>query len=212
LNSPLIWIARYNSILGRDAHIWQNTSSAQVPGINGNVDANIAYTDAVVSSDSGASAPKKEIKPSNKAKSESPKKSKLSVSVLKKGDRGSAVLTMQKKLASIFFYPNKNAHNHGCDSFYGPKTEDAVRRFQLTHGLVADGIYGLKTAAALEKAIVAQKKKPAAKKKAVHSVHVVEKGDTLWDIAQDKHMTVQQLMNLNHLNNDTIYPGQKIKY
>jgi GH25 family lysozyme M1 (1,4-beta-N-acetylmuramidase) len=211
----LKWIARYNNVLGRDADIWQHSSKESVSGIIGAVDVNIAYTDAVLSTDSASN---KESKPAavklvaSKTLKPAKSKPKASVSVLKKGDRGAAVLTMQKKLASIFFYPDKGAKDNGCDGVYGPKTEDTVRRFQSTHGLTADGIYGPKTAAALEKAIAAQKKKPAAKKKAVHSVHVVEKGDTLWDIAQDKHTTVQQLMNLNHLNNDTIYPGQKIKY
>lgn len=212
----LKWIARYNSVLGRDADIWQYSSSALVPGIVGAVDVNIAYTDAVLSTDS---APNKESKPAtvkpetSKTSKSAKSKPKASGSVLKKDDRGAAVLVLQKKLASIFFYPDKGAKDNGCDGVYGPKTEDAVRRFQSTHGLTADGIYGPKTAMALEKAIAAaQKKETAAKKKAVHPVHVVEKGDTLWDIAQDKHTTVQQLMNLNHLNNDTIYPGQKIKY
>ncbi|NPC92868.1 peptidoglycan-binding protein [Bacillus sp. WMMC1349] len=34
--------------------------------------------------------------------------------------------------------------------YYGPKTKDAIRRFQLMHGLVAKGIYGPKTKAKLE--------------------------------------------------------------
>ncbi|NPC92862.1 peptidoglycan-binding protein [Bacillus sp. WMMC1349] len=34
--------------------------------------------------------------------------------------------------------------------YYGPKTKDTIRRFQLMHGLVAKGIYGPKTKAKLE--------------------------------------------------------------
>lgn len=55
---------------------------------------------------------------------------------------GSGVLVVQKALSSIYFYPNKGAKNNGCDSYYGPKSADAVKRFQLMHGLKADGIYG----------------------------------------------------------------------
>lgn len=44
----LTWIARYNSVLGRQADIWQHTSSASVPGIGGRCDANISYTDLIV--------------------------------------------------------------------------------------------------------------------------------------------------------------------
>ncbi|PAE39695.1 N-acetylmuramoyl-L-alanine amidase, partial [Bacillus licheniformis] len=34
--------------------------------------------------------------------------------------------------------------------YYGPKTANAVKRFQLMHRLSADGIYGPKTKAKLE--------------------------------------------------------------
>ncbi|WP_144523778.1 peptidoglycan-binding domain-containing protein, partial [Bacillus pumilus] len=48
---------------------------------------------------------------------------------------------------------DKGAKNNGVDGYYGPKTADAVKRFQLMHGLAADGIYGPKTKSALEKAM-----------------------------------------------------------
>ena len=55
---------------------------------------------------------------------------------------GSGVLVVQNALSSIYFYPNKGAKNNGCDSYYGPKTADTVKRFQSVYGLKADGIYG----------------------------------------------------------------------
>jgi lysozyme len=39
------WIARYGSTLGRDAGIWQNSSSGKVPGVSGSCDTDIAYHD-----------------------------------------------------------------------------------------------------------------------------------------------------------------------
>ncbi|MGE0912084.1 peptidoglycan-binding domain-containing protein, partial [Bacillus atrophaeus] len=51
---------------------------------------------------------------------------------------------------ALHFYPDKKAKNFGIDSYYGPKTADAVRRFQLMNGLNPDGIYGPKTKAKLE--------------------------------------------------------------
>ncbi|MCQ2009541.1 Ig-like domain-containing protein [Sporolactobacillus sp. STSJ-5] len=42
----LKWIARYNDTLGRDADIWQNTSSGSVPGISGDVDIDYSYSTA----------------------------------------------------------------------------------------------------------------------------------------------------------------------
>lgn len=125
-------------------------------------------------------------------------------SVLKIGSRGSAVLMLQKKLAAVFFYPDKRARNHGIDGIYGAKTANAVKRFQLVHGLAADGIYGPKTATALN----------GAKAKASGSArsYTVRRGDTLWEIARAKRTTVNRLKSKNHLRSDTIYPGQKLKY
>ncbi|WP_338712557.1 N-acetylmuramoyl-L-alanine amidase [Bacillus pumilus] len=65
--------------------------------------------------------------------------------------KGSAVKAVQQALASVYYYPDKGAKNNGVDGYYGPKTADAVKRFQLMHGLAADGIYGPKTKAKLEK-------------------------------------------------------------
>ncbi|NQD50982.1 N-acetylmuramoyl-L-alanine amidase [Bacillus altitudinis] len=67
--------------------------------------------------------------------------------------KGSAVKAVQEALAAVYYYPDKKAKNNGVDGIYGPKTADAVKRFQLMHGLDADGIYGPKTKAALEKAL-----------------------------------------------------------
>lgn len=66
---------------------------------------------------------------------------------------GSGVRAVQEALASVYYYPDKGAKNNGIDGVYGPKTADAVRRFQSMHGLSADGVYGAKTKAALEKAM-----------------------------------------------------------
>ncbi|MCP1357402.1 glycoside hydrolase family 25 protein [Aneurinibacillus migulanus] len=40
-----LWIARYNSFLGRDAGVWQYTETGRVSGISGNVDMNWSYVD-----------------------------------------------------------------------------------------------------------------------------------------------------------------------
>ncbi|MCY8271266.1 GH25 family lysozyme [Bacillus sonorensis] len=42
-----LWVARYNSTLGRHADIWQYSSSGKVQGISGNVDMNICYRDGL---------------------------------------------------------------------------------------------------------------------------------------------------------------------
>ncbi|WP_144556548.1 peptidoglycan-binding protein [Bacillus pumilus] len=59
--------------------------------------------------------------------------------------KGPQVKAVQKALSSLYFYPDKGAKNNGIDGYYGPKTANAVKRFQLMNGLAADGIYGPKT-------------------------------------------------------------------
>lgn len=61
---------------------------------------------------------------------------------LQHGDRGQAVLQLQKQL-------NAQGAKLFADGDFGDKTEAAVRAYQLKVGLVADGIAGPKTLAAL---------------------------------------------------------------
>lgn len=55
---------------------------------------------------------------------------------------GNDVLQIQLALSSIKYYPDKGSKNNGCDSWYGEKTANAVKRFQSMYGLKADGDYG----------------------------------------------------------------------
>jgi hypothetical protein len=57
--------------------------------------------------------------------------------VLKRGDRGPAVETLQQALGV------------GADGVFGKLTARAVRKFQRGHGLAADGVVGPQTRAAL---------------------------------------------------------------
>lgn len=61
---------------------------------------------------------------------------------LKKGCKGDEVKTLQKLL-------NKEGYNLVVDSDFGQKTHDVLVAWQKAHGLVADGIVGPKTWAAL---------------------------------------------------------------
>ncbi|TWK63141.1 N-acetylmuramoyl-L-alanine amidase [Bacillus licheniformis] len=63
--------------------------------------------------------------------------------------KGAAVRQIQEACAALYFYPEKGAKNNGIDGYYGSKTANAVKRFQMMHGLAADGIYGPKTRAKL---------------------------------------------------------------
>ena len=65
--------------------------------------------------------------------------------VLRPGHTGDAVRQLQQALVDNNFYPNINAPNNGVDGIYGANTEDAVRRYQIIHGLTVDGIAGSET-------------------------------------------------------------------
>jgi putative chitinase len=62
------------------------------------------------------------------------------MSTLRKGSQGPEVVRLQRLL-----------HLKPADGDFGPKTAAAVREFQKSHGLVADGVVGPATWAALEK-------------------------------------------------------------
>lgn len=63
--------------------------------------------------------------------------------VLKQGNSGTDVKTLQQKLKNWGYYTGS------VDGVFGPKTKAAVIYFQKRNGLVADGIVGTKTLAAL---------------------------------------------------------------
>ncbi len=64
----------------------------------------------------------------------------LPTGVLKRGDQGESVRQLQRALKQINFDPGT------IDGIYGPRTEDAVRRFQSMYAaLKDDGIYGPNT-------------------------------------------------------------------
>ncbi len=43
--------------------------------------------------------------------------------------KGASVKQIQKALAALYFYPDKQAKNNGIDGVYRPKTANAVKRF-----------------------------------------------------------------------------------
>ena len=67
----------------------------------------------------------------------------VQAAVLKQGSTGSLVKTVQQKLKNWGYYTGT------VDGIYGSKTVAAVKYFQRTNGLTADGRVGSKTAAAL---------------------------------------------------------------
>ncbi|MGN7243311.1 N-acetylmuramoyl-L-alanine amidase [Bacillus paralicheniformis] len=100
-----------------------------------------------------ATAPKKEAPKKESKKKPAAKKYTLPTGIYKYKSpmmKGTAVRQIQEALAALYFYPEKGAKNNGIDGYYGSKTANAVKRFQMMHGLAADGIYGPKTRAKLD--------------------------------------------------------------
>lgn len=67
----------------------------------------------------------------------------VAVAVISQGSRGDTVKLIQKKLKRWGYY------NGSVDGIYGAQTKAAVKYFQSKNGLVADGVVGEKTLAAL---------------------------------------------------------------
>jgi hypothetical protein len=63
------------------------------------------------------------------------------------GATGSQVKILQRALASLGFSPGK------ADGDYGPSTQIAVEKFQVSKGLAEDGVVGQQTLAALQQAL-----------------------------------------------------------
>lgn len=75
--------------------------------------------------------------------------------VLKRGDKGEAVKTMQQMLTVVGY----GCGASGADGDFGDATYKALLSFQKTKGLIADGEYGDQSKAALTKAYNEARKK-----------------------------------------------------
>jgi len=88
-----------------------------------------------------------------------------SVSALERGDQGPSVKHLQAQLRQVGFFP---ADITGVYDFH---TENAVRRFQKAHGLMIDGIVGIKTQQTLENLLTQQSMKPPLAEKTFPTVN-----------------------------------------
>jgi nucleoid-associated protein YgaU len=108
---------------------------------------------------------------------------------LRRGSRGDAVKGLQNALGERGFHVGQ------IDGIFGPTTEDAVRQFQGAAGLAEDGIVGPNTWQAL-------------------CVHLVQRGDTLFGIAEQRLGDGSRFPEIFELNRelvddpDRIFPNQ----
>ncbi|ACL69856.1 peptidoglycan DD-metalloendopeptidase family protein [Halothermothrix orenii] len=109
---------------------------------------------------------------------------------LKLGDRGREVKKVQQILRDL-------GYDIEVDSVFGYRTKQVVQAFQLNNGLDVDGIVGDKTLNLLHEMVEETK-------------YIVNKGDTLSEIALKTGSTVQAIKDRNNLKSSKIYTGQKL--
>jgi murein DD-endopeptidase MepM/ murein hydrolase activator NlpD len=104
--------------------------------------------------------------------------------------KGEDVRELQSKLAAL-------GYDISVDGVYGKNTKIIVSMFQRHNGLREDGIAGKETILALESAIASV-------------THVVQRGESLYSLAQRYDVSIQDIIDANGLKNTVIYVGQRL--
>ncbi|ARJ75368.1 N-acetylmuramoyl-L-alanine amidase [Bacillus velezensis] len=147
LNLPNGTVVKYQ--LGSTVNGWGYVEYTNSKGQTFHGYVNVSY---IKSDNELKSGGKKKVKAS-KPKTTQKSKFSLPAGIFKVTNpltRGESVKQIQTALAALHYYPDKNAKNFGIDGAYGPKTANAVKRFQVMNSLTPDGIYGPKTRVKIE--------------------------------------------------------------
>ncbi len=109
---------------------------------------------------------------------------------LRKGMSGPEVEELQQILVEMGF-------DLSVDSIFGLETEKIIKDFQLSQGLLIDGVVGSQTLLKL--------------KEVSESIeYVVQSGDTLSEIAEQFNVTLADIFAYNTIKSDIIYVGQTL--
>lgn len=112
---------------------------------------------------------------------------------LRFGDRGADVMQLQLALSRAGYAVG------GIDGIFGPKTLNALRRFQAANGLAIDGIAGINTRTALNKYLLG------------YFNHRIERGDTYYKLAQRYGTGVKKIASANpDKNPDNLIIGDTV--
>ncbi len=117
--------------------------------------------------------------------------------ILKKGSSGEDVKNLQESLKQLLYYKGD------ITGFFGDVTKLAVENFQANNKLTVDGIVGRNTWDALSFLY-----KPLSI--CEDDLYIVKAGDTLYKIAAEFNLTVNDIKMLNNLTSDDIFVGQKL--
>ena len=120
---------------------------------------------------------------------------------LQLGDTGEYVRQLQEQLQQILFYDGP------ITGVFDTATETAVKIFQTTNKLTANGIVGVDTWSALgylysPLAICGEEIEEV--------VHTVRRGDTLYSIARKYGVSVDDIRRLNNLTSNVLSIGQRL--
>lgn len=126
--------------------------------------------------------------------------------VLEIGDSGEDVSLLQEQLATTLYY------NDDITGEFDSLTEDAVKVFQLNNQILANGVVNNQTWSSLENAYSSVDCDITEVPPVNDNVqsYTVQKGDTLYGIAQKFNTTVDKIKELNRLTSNTIIPGEVI--
>lgn len=119
----------------------------------------------------------------------------LRKSALRLHDRGEDVVRLQRALRELGYDVGE------CDGEFGYLTQDALMQFQREHRLRVDGVAGPQVRAMLFHPEL----------QSTRTVHVVQKGETLTEIARRYGVTVEYLQRSNRLSRRRrLYEGQRL--
>lgn len=112
--------------------------------------------------------------------------------ILSYGSWGADVFRLQLALIEA-------GYDLAADGHFGSATRRVVTAFQIDHGLKPDGIVGPETLEAL----LSASSRPAVR-------YVVRPGDSLWSIARDFGVTMEELIRLNNLPDRPLQVGEEL--
>ena len=118
---------------------------------------------------------------------------------LKLGDTGEYVVELQEQLQQILYYDGV------ITGVFDTLTETAVKIFQTTNKLTADGIVGIDTWSALD---YLYSPLSICDVQQEEIVHIVRRGDTLYSIAREYGVSVDDIKRLNNLTTNGLSVGQ----
>ena len=142
-----LWIAYWGNDDGEPhtkpdySDIWQYTSRGSVEGIGDNcVDCNILYNENMTALINPEPAPE----PTPEPTPEPPQTVSIEMDILKRGDTGNQVETLQI-LLNAFGFRDEDGDLLTVDSIFGAHTEHAVKAYQNARDIEADGVVGFQT-------------------------------------------------------------------